>query len=138
MKEADGAPVDYPIRLELAHAFLNLAYTQLPLKQWQSSFEAYKKVMLLYAADSGRVRHHWSMRSTERGKASRGWDRGKGRAAGRLGGRVRGRLHRPRTGTTTGSTARAGTVLGKYKGWERCNEPLEFNSGNSTPWLVYQ
>ena len=53
MKEADGAPVDYPIRLELAHAFLNLAYTQLPLKQWQSSFEAYEKAMLLNGA-----RHH--------------------------------------------------------------------------------
>ena len=29
----DGAPVDYPVRLELAHALLNLAYTQLALKQ---------------------------------------------------------------------------------------------------------
>ena len=29
----DGARVDYPVRLELAHALLNLAYTQLALKQ---------------------------------------------------------------------------------------------------------
>jgi hypothetical protein len=78
--------VDYPIRLELAHALLNLVYAQLPLKQWQSAFEAYKKAVLLYAADSGRVRHHWSMRSTERGKASCGWFSGKGLAAGQWGG----------------------------------------------------
>ena len=29
--------VDYPTRLELAHALLNLAYAQLALKQWQSA-----------------------------------------------------------------------------------------------------
>ena len=47
----DGAPVDYPVRLELTHALLNLVYAQLALKQWWSAFEAYKEAMLLYAAE---------------------------------------------------------------------------------------
>ena len=29
----DGALVDYPVQLELAHALLNLTYAQLALKQ---------------------------------------------------------------------------------------------------------
>ena len=29
----DGALVNYPVRLEMAHALLNLAYAQLALKQ---------------------------------------------------------------------------------------------------------
>ena len=31
--DKDRAPVDYPVRTELAHALLNLAYAQLALKQ---------------------------------------------------------------------------------------------------------
>jgi len=43
--------VDYPVKLELANTLLNLAYVQLGLKQWRSSFDSFDEAMDLYAAE---------------------------------------------------------------------------------------
>ena len=47
----NGEIVEFPVKLELANALLNLAYAQLGLKQWRSSFEAYEEAMDLYASE---------------------------------------------------------------------------------------
>ena len=122
--------MDYPVRLEMVHALLNLVYAQLVLKQWRSAFEAYEEAMLLYAAD---LRE----RETPLGRVERGAGQYVARTGQRQGagdGAVWGRW----PVTTTGSIAPAGTALGEYKGREGFDGPVEFNSGNSTTWLALQ
>mmetsp|Transcript_14322 Transcript_14322/g.30609 ORF Transcript_14322/g.30609 Transcript_14322/m.30609 type:complete len:745 (-) Transcript_14322:45-2279(-) len=47
----NGEIIDYPVKLELANALLNLAYVLLGLRQWRSSFEAFEEAMDLYASE---------------------------------------------------------------------------------------
>ena len=82
--------MDYPVRLEMVHALLNLVYAQLVLKQWRSAFEAYEEVMLLYAAETREG--ETLLGRAERDETWRGRDGGKWRAPGG-GGRARGGRH---------------------------------------------
>jgi len=52
--EADvegGEIIEYSVRLELANALLNLAYAQVALKQWKSSFQSFEEAMDLFASE---------------------------------------------------------------------------------------
>jgi len=79
----DGDDVEFPVRLELAAALLNLAYAQLALKQWQSALEDFIESMQLYAGGLkegatplGHAAPGGEERTGPRGGAGRGARRG--------------------------------------------------------------
>ncbi|KAL7550404.1 hypothetical protein ACHAWF_013647 [Thalassiosira exigua] len=47
----DGSVQNYPVKLELANALLNLAYAQLGLKKWSSSYESFQEAMHLFESE---------------------------------------------------------------------------------------
>jgi len=49
--DENGEIIEYPVRLELANALLNLSYALLGLKQWRSSFESFEEAMDLYQSE---------------------------------------------------------------------------------------